>query len=428
MAGRIFLPALAVLFCFAPSAPAQNREAALDALHWFPEGAYDYLAFCDWTGLKKTIVFSDFGEVLTNSQFSHLVESSPLPESTRESLEWICAARLLHLRLANEEEMVEMGQVRTIVTVSPDGVSETRKEKPSREEILDQSVRGDEKSLWIISFDDTRAVVKDGLAAGWLSRTGESFKGRPFFSVSAGADEGGQSAYFAYPTVTNELLVADDLELLKSMAAAGMGQDSSFVDGTEFTDLSPFIPDLGQSWQVSLVRPRNRQMMELWKDHPEMEQRVSELEEQCEKGLQYEITSFEARDTIVERTISIFGSDEFASRSAEEIKQKFLKDKEDFKQRSTHTEIIIMDDNGEVYEQHSGLRDRLFNRSSLLSSNKAGKTDVFVEDNIVMTVFVWGEKELQTFRFLKKAAEAADSQDQVHTQVTSQAEKAPHRP
>ncbi|HUX07813.1 MAG TPA: hypothetical protein VMX35_10930 [Acidobacteriota bacterium] len=378
--------------------------------------------------MKKTIVFSDFGEVLTNSQFSHLVDSSPLPELTRESLEWICMARPLRLRLANEREMAQMEQARTVVTVNGKVVSGTKKEKPSREEILEHSIRDDEGGLWIIAFYDTRAVVKDGLASGWLSRTGESFKGRPFFSVSAGADEGGQSAFFAYPTVTNELLVADDLELLKSMAAAGMGQASSFVDGTEFADLSPFIPDLGQSWQVSVVRSRNREMMELWKDHPEMEQRVNELEEQYEKGLQYEITSFEARDTIVDRTICIFGSDEFASRSAEEIKQKFLKDKEDFKQRSTFTQITIINDNGEVYEQRSGLLDRLFNRSSLLSSNKAGKTDVFVEDNIVMTVFIWGEKELQTLRFLKNAAEAANSHDQMNMQITTQDEKAHHRP
>jgi hypothetical protein len=423
MARRIFLVLMTALACCAPFAIGQNRDAALEACHWLPDGTYSFIGFCDWSGLKKTVIFSDFGDILAKSQFSNIVDSSPLPESTRENLEWICTARLSSLRLADDEEMAKMGQVRTVITTSEDGVTETRKEKPSRKEILERSIRDDEGKLWILAFDDTRAVVKEGLKDGWLSKTGESFKGRLFLSISAGTGKDEKGGYFAYPTVSNELLVADNIDLLKGMAAAGMGQSLSFVDGTEFTDLSPFIPDLGQSWQVSLAMPRNRETMELWKEHPEMEQRMNDLEEQYEKGLQYEITSFEAGDTIVERTISIFGSDEFASRYAEEIKLKLQAETVESKAKSSSVQVTVSGIDGEIDQQRSDLLSRLFKRSSLLSSNRAGKTQVSVENNIVTAVFVWSEKELQTLRFLKSAEESANSQNQSGEEVIIQIKK-----
>ena len=406
MSGRTLLAIMLALACCAPLAAGQNREAALDALQWFPEGAYGYLAFCDWAGLQKTIVFTDFGDVFSNSEFGLLIDSTPLPQSALEGLEWICMARLLRLRLADEDEMGETRQIRSIVTISDGEVVERKKEKPSREEVLAHSIRDDEGSLWVIALEDTRAVVRDGLAAGWLSRTGEKFMGKPIFSVSTERKGTEQSGYFAYPAVTNELLLADDIELLKSMVTAGLGQGSSFVYAPEFMDLSPFIPDLGQNWQVSMVRTRNRETMELWTEHTEMEQRVEQLREELEEGLQYEITSFEAGDTIVEKSICIFGSDEVASQSAEEIRQELLSKKNDFSKRSYSINIVVLSDDGEVVNKGRTKRlNRVLNRSSSLSGNKAGSTEVFVEGNVVTKVFVWGEKELQTLRFLKNSGQ-----------------------
>jgi len=408
MSGKALLATMLVLACCTPLAAGQNREAALDALQWFPEGAYGYLAFCDWAGLKKTIVFTDFGDVFSNSEFGLLIDSTPLPQSALEGLEWICMARLLRLRLADEDEMGKTRQIRTTVTISDGEVVETKKEKPSREEVLANSIRDDEGSLWVLAFDDTRAVVKDGLAAGWLSRTGEKFMGRPILSISAERKGAEQSGYFAYPAITNELLLADDIELLKSMVSAGMGQESSFVYGPEFVDLSPFIPDLGQSWQVSIVRSRNRETMELWTEHTEMEQRADHLQEQLDEGLQYEITSFEAGNTIVERSICIFGSDELASQCAEEMKHSLLDDKDSLRKQSSSFNITVLDDDGEVNEGRTKRVNRVIKRSSNLSGNKAGSTQVFVEDNVVTTVFIWSEKELQTLRFLKNSEQSED--------------------
>jgi len=409
MSGRTLLAIMLALACCAPLAAGQNREAALDALQWFPEGAYGYLAFCDWAGLQKTIVFTDFGDVFSNSEFGLLIDSTPLPQSALEGLEWVCMARLLRLRLADEDEMGETRQIRSIVTISDGEVVEKKKERLGREEVLANSIRGDEGSMWVLAFDDTRAVVKDGLAAGWLSRTGEKIMGRPILSISAEKEGDEQGGYFAYPAVTNELLLADDIELIKSMVAAGMGRGSLFIYAPEFMDLSPFIPDLGQSWQVSMVRSRNRQTMELWKEHMEMEERVEDLQKQLDEGLQYEITSFEAGDTIVEKSICIFGSDEVASQSAEEIRQELLSKKNDFSKRSYSINIVVLSDDGEVVNKGRTKRlNRVLNRSSSLSGNKAGKTEVIVEDNVVTTVFVWGERELQTLRFLKNSGQSED--------------------
>ena len=427
MFARLLTSALLVACC-AVMVAAQDKEAAFDALYWLPDGTYGYLAFTQWAGMQKTAVFADYGDLLSGSQFNNLFKDSPLPESAREGLEWICMARLMRLRLADEEELAQMSQVRTIITMSDDGEMKTRKERPSREEVLAHGVRNDEGSLWVVGFDDAAGLVKAAVAEGWLSRTGEKFMGRPIYALSGKRGEERDTGY-AYATVSNELLLADDIEMLKEMVASGMGQGSSFVYSAEFNDLAPFIPDFGQSWRVSVMRAERKEKIDLWADLPELDERVEKLEKELNEGLQYEITSYEFSDAIVEKSICIFGSDEYAAESAKEIEERLQNEQGNAFHDSESVSITVMGDDGEVDKGQTQKLNRLFHRSSQLAGHKAGKTEVVLEGNIVTTIFTWGERQLQTMRFLRETSEQTGSvQIQIDIQKDGAPKELPHRP
>ena len=425
---RVLSAALLLMACCtAPVAP-QEKEAALDALYWLPDGTYGYLAFAHWTGMQTTAVFADYGDLFSNSEFSSLVDGCPIPETAREGLEWICTARLMRLRIADEAEMEQMSQARTVITMNDDGGMKTRKEKPSREEVLARSVRNDEGTFWVAAFEDTAGLVKEAVSGGWLSATGVRCMGRPIYSLS-GREGSERNSGYAYATVTNELLLADEIEMLEEMVASGMGQGSSFVYSAAFNDLAAYIPDFGQSWRVSVMRAHNVETIDLLAEYPELEERVESLEEQLREGLQYEIVSHEFGDTIIEKRICIFGSDDYAAESAREIENNLRNTRENSLQDAESITITAMNDDGEVDRKRTGQLNRLFKRSTQFAGDKAGKTEVILEDNVVTTVFIWDERQLHTMRMLNNAAEATRaSQLEAQIQITSEPKEQPHHP
>ena len=368
---------------------AQEQPAVDDVFRWFPEGTYKTLAFADLGRLRASdsyhhysSVYSDTGKYLTSSW-------NPLPDEAKQLLTRIAFGHLVNYRdkltpvdkLDENAQLTLLGEKDEQLTVDGSG----------RLAVRDSVDAG--ATLWVLGFDDTVAIVRQGLKAGWLTRPGLRMIRRPVFKLSAAQDDQNRS-FYAYATTTNELLIANELLTLMRMIKVGHGADLGILDSPDYALLPPVIGELGQSWSIAPKTLHDRAMLEKLTKSGSSEEGIKELEASIESGPIFEITSNAfAENSITETTIRIYGSDESAKSHAIEIRAELEKERWDFLGELDKMKALS---GSEKSEQ----RRKLINRAADRLSGLTESIKTTVKGNVVRTIITIGKRELGALRYL----------------------------
>ncbi|HUX08336.1 MAG TPA: hypothetical protein VMX35_13605 [Acidobacteriota bacterium] len=406
---------LFLVFAFATAGTAQERVTAGEVFNWFPEGSYRTLAHIDYSLIKNNENFGIFKELFGDLGVDESTDSIPLPESVADAVEKLTYAQLMKLRI--RETVVEEG----------------KKGGHSHDSMLSQATTNAEGKpvlrttentggkLWVFTFEDTPGLVKQAVKDGWLSRAGMRINKLPVYKLVARGAEESQADYFAYATATNELLVAEEMEQLELMIKAGYGAGLSLLDDSDYQDLLPYVQDLGQTWRIRPNRVQIREQIDLWSRNPDMDDKVRELEEKLNTDVQYEISTFELTDVLKAIQMKIFGDEELAEQEAVrvsgEMEQARQGIKSGMKEARQQVQNIDQSEEGQkLSEEQKQLATRMVNRAMGFADNLLESQETTVEGTVVKTVITFGERQLNTLKFLLGAAKVFEKFDQKHDQ------------
>lgn len=154
--------------------------------------------------------------------------------------------------------------------------------------------------------------IDAALKEGTLVRTGKKIAGKPVYSF-ANQEKGDRSAkLFAWTTPENELLVCDNLKLLREMIKAGNGDTMRLLDDEDYVDLVQLLPDLGSSWSLS-ASGKTRKQFEKELDSSDLtsEQRDRRKEENEKREL-LSISSWKVTDKLIKAKYQVFHTNDAA--------------------------------------------------------------------------------------------------------------------
>jgi hypothetical protein len=314
--------ALALMLAFPALGWAQERPAAEEVFHWFPDGTYKTLAFADMQSLRSTSSYALFSRAFEDPAKNLMGSGNPLPEGVKGSVIWLAFGDQVAMlntfvpleNLTEEERLAAtMGEGEGL-TVDDLGRTVVRRQ-------VDEGAM-----IWAFAFDDTVGIVRRGLSEGWLAKTGTLINHRQVFSMN-NVEGNERKSCFAYATPTNELLVASELLALQRMIRTGSGSDLGLLDNPDYADLITQIRELGQSWTVSPRGLQDRAVLEHLQNNSGSPELISEMKESLENDPLFEILTYEFGDLITESTILIFQNKEAAEREAKNLAAEAEADK-----------------------------------------------------------------------------------------------------
>ncbi len=411
MARLNFSACVFLIFALATTCTAQERATAGEVFSWFPEGSYRTLAHIDYSKIKDNENFGIFKELFGDLGVMESLDSTPLPELANKIVEKMTFAQLMNLKI--RETVVEEGKSRS--RSHDDMLSQDTTNAQGKPVVRTTENAGGK--LWVFTFEDTPGVVKEAVKDGWLARAGLRFNKRPVYKIVARGAEESQTDYFAYATGTNELLVAEELEQLEKMIKAGYGAELSILDDSDYMDLMPFIQDLGQTWRIRPNRVQIREQIDLWSQNPDMDEKVRELEEKLNTDVQYEIATFELTDVLKAIQMKIFGDEDLAKQEAEKVAGQMKQAQQGIKSgmQEARKQVHNLDESEEgqkLTEEQKQLASRVVNRAMGFANNLLESQETTVEGTVVKTVITFGERQLNTLKFLLGAAKVFEKFDQ----------------
>jgi hypothetical protein len=401
---------LSFIFIFAALAQAQEKPTAGEVFNWFPEGSYRTLGYIDYSKLRANQYYDIFKELFGDEGLAESKDSLPLPKDVIQHVEQLIYGQLMKLKI--RDTVVEEGKNRP----HSDENMLSREATDAGGRTVVSTTEDTGGKIWVFSTDDTVGLVKQGEKDGWLARAGMRINKAPVYKLVARGAEESQTDYFVYATPTNELLVAEEYAQLEMMVKAGLGVELGMLDDSDYMDLFPHIQDLGQSWRIVPNRIRMREQIDLWSQNPDMDEKVKELEERLNTDVQYEISTFEVGDDVKAIHIKIFGDEELAKQEAEKIAGQMQQArqglKEGMKQAKQEVQKIDTTEEGQkLTEEQKQLAGRLVNRAMGFANNLIENQETTVDGTVVKTVMTFGERQLNSLRFILGAAKIFDKMD-----------------
>jgi hypothetical protein len=109
--------------------------------------------------------------------------------------------------------------------------------------------------LCVYRLDSIPDLVKVALETNEISDTGVIFRGFKIYGYGGISFKGERTDMFAADAFGLEWLVAEDIDSLKLMIATGLQLNPSILEDEEMADFADIIPDLGETWLISLRLP-----------------------------------------------------------------------------------------------------------------------------------------------------------------------------
>ena len=290
----------------------QDVIAPEELLSWFPAGLYDRVTHSDDAAIAAAEAHPLFAKYF--DQISRHFTHGDLPPALQEGIRSTTTASMLRNRVSTKEEGESGG--------------EDKEKKPSRSrqggatfaaniggervEITSAGAR-----LYVYRYDDLDSLVTSALESGEISAMDEQALERPILSFAAKNLAGAPSDYVGWASPTQELLVAEDVDLLRSMIAAGTGREMDMLSEPSNADLLVLLEDLGQRWDIHNFIGKIELMARVAEKRGADEERVSQLEALADTAMRYHATAWEVGESVVERTVIVCGSEERAKGMAE---------------------------------------------------------------------------------------------------------------
>jgi hypothetical protein len=364
-------------FIFGLIATAQEARLAGDVFAWFPEGVYRDLAFSDKVKMAESPLYTMFKEILENAGGERYESRNPLPDSVKNAVESQTSGSLLKLGVpaAHHESHVDEADV-------------------GEEEELHESAT----LLWVFRFADVEGALKEAVDAGSIAPIGLRINKRPVYSMNARKSEESQKAFYAYATLTNELLVAEDLELLKLMIKTGMGLELGLLDDTEYADMLRYVAILSQSWAIKPEKVMLKWRIEKAQDDEKMAASVERWRQDLETGPQYRIENFDFGDeAVAAQEMQVYKTDEYAEAAGGKTRQDL-----DNAQAEIPKNVESLDKEKKLTDREK----RVANKALGFASDLLGSIETTVEDNIVSTTVLFTKQQLNSLNSIIKMAKA----------------------
>jgi len=296
---------------------AQERLSTDEIFAWFPMGYYEQITHSDEAELAQQETYPIYKEKFDGVY--RMFYFGDLPSSLQEGIESVTSATLLRLRVSKYAD-------------AEDGRKTALPGRPGRmgfaAQVGDKTVRleGAGDRLYVYRYADLDSLIKKALDAGEIEIAGTRIADRSVYRLRAKDYAGQENEYFAYATVTQELLVAGRAANLRAMVEAGLGHEMGLLNEPDNAELIEIVPELGQRWQVSGLRHQWKLLAEKMREAGADDARMADFEERhLEKGERYFIQAWELGETILKKDISICGDEETARQYAEVKKSSYTR-------------------------------------------------------------------------------------------------------
>lgn len=375
MAGRTFVIAFSIFSLFTISSYSQEKLTTDEVFSWFPEGSYTHLCFVDNAKLTGSKLYPLFNEIMNNVGGEKFNSRNPLPESLKKNIQNHSVAKIIKLAVSQEE------------------IPEAADEQGNHEKHENEHKK--EKLLWVFRYVDVKMEIDEALKAEQIAKTGLRINKVSVFQLNARGTEESQKEYYAYPTVTNELLVAENMELLESMIKTGRGVELGLLDDTGYADLFPYVSNLGLSWCVNPAKESLKEKIELFSAEEGKEEIIEKLKERMENGPIYDIENIDLGEDVVLSKISIYSDKELAEKAAGKLAGELDKAKGKIEEAGEKIEGKDL----------SKREQKLVKRAMGFAGDLLGSQETTVEGNVVTTKFYMGKQQLNTLNSIIKMAE-----------------------
>ena len=307
--------AVILLVLFAGNASAQERLTPEEMFRWFPAGKYDEINHYDLSVARKQPGFQIYFAEGVN-KLENWSNNIVIPTELADNYLSVTAMSTVRLVVYQSEAPRKLGR--------------------------GAKIAGDKfgyKTYWSNSFGYRMIVLRpqpnknlnDLLQySDSVKPTDKLINRRPVYVMDSDKFRGEKVSYYLWITPEQELLICENLELLKKMIAVGSGAEPGVLDDFPYPELLEILPELGPGWTFVTYRPAyNAIKLKAVKDgiDPEEIKAVRDAEKNPDTYIFDSLFENPPR----KRTISIFPNKELAKNDYEhrldyKPQRRFMKD------------------------------------------------------------------------------------------------------
>jgi hypothetical protein len=306
-----------VLLLFFPALPsAQEKPRAEELLAWFPMGEYTNITHVDFESMEKSALAEELQAIPFLNRSQKYLNS--VPQFLREGIRSATFAYLTEL------DQIESGEDFHLLIAdfaSPiakkskghksSGAMGSYQAATERVRLITPSAyRG---RLEVIRYDLLDPLIGKAESEGLLRPVLRLKTGRPIYIVNDGPNF---IRTYVYAALTQELLITDEPGLLALSVMAGSGLALNIMDNPDFLVMERIVPKLGQHWDSYYLKSKVEGMLAVMTESGESPQEIEKLEEELEGGGIWSFKDISLGSALTERTIFVFGDEEFAARNA----------------------------------------------------------------------------------------------------------------
>ena len=402
-------------------AMGQEKLSVSESLKWMPDGVYIDFGNYNVTELKKAPSFKFFEMLMNEDNGSLIGQEPPLPKSIKDKVEYISYART---RIVGSEDEVqaleaairEKGRAISVkVEKSKNGKGKKGLSEKDQEELdkLTEELRSlrSTLSLWVYKIADLPELMAKELKNGTFARIGKRLYKKPVFSFNAGTKgkSTNKSKNFAYATDTGELLICKDYEILKAMVKSGLGAASNIFDNQEYTTVSNFLVTRGQAWKVEPKRYLNLKEIEKLRAKADVDDsKLEAREEAMEKTEVFKISNMILSEDVIMQNISVFNNSAAAEAHYNMMNNTFKQTSQELKNSRKDIKKEISNSG----KQLSAREEKMVNAAMGFAGNLLESQKTVVEDSVVTTSIVFGQKQQRTLTMLMGFAKMMEQKEE----------------
>lgn len=297
---------------------SENMDLA-DILKYFPAGVYSILFHVEYDSINRASGSDAFYRVFGTSAHPKRTINYFLPKELQKDLISYTWGEKMDIKITLFNKSLKVMHGDPTFPQQP-GVTYANmyggKDYKYKIAIASNSAR-----MWIVRYFDLESKIATCLKKGTISENDTSINGRKVYITKKSASMKNQ--YYLLPTVDQELLASQSLEVIEKMVAAQDGSEISLIEDDTYKLLSNYSQDLGHFWGVK----GNLQRAALRRYEEEKDEMKSEIIEACEIIKSHKIDediftvfSVEVTDEVREMQLRQFDSSEIARKNYEEMK------------------------------------------------------------------------------------------------------------
>ena len=234
------IPTILILITAAFDLPAQERLTPEEMFRWFPAGKYDAVSHHDLAIASKQPGFQIYFAGGRNS-VKGWINSPPMPEELLDKFDSVTTMTTVRIVAYNSQEPRPMG----------------RGGKISSEEIAGKNYFSNSFGFQMVVVRPDHNLELKKLLPGFKSveLIGQTIKEGSVYNFKSSRYRGKEITYYLWLSPEDELLVCEELKLLKKMISAGYGEEPGILADFPYPALLDALPDIGPGWTYASFKP-----------------------------------------------------------------------------------------------------------------------------------------------------------------------------